>query len=110
MKLSEGFSIMGPLDVVSEQPNLFQVIIQSGKSLMVTAESRRAMKALLDGDISRWVGKDGFVVTPVSVGGKVLGVLYADNNISRTSISEQAFSGFRHFGQQVALGLAAAAA
>ncbi len=109
MKLSEGFSVIGPLDVMPDQPNLFQVIIQSGKSLMVTAESRRAMTALLGGDISRWIGVEGFVVTPVSVGGKVLGVLYADNNHSQRVISEEAFSGFRHFGQQVALGLAAAA-
>jgi hypothetical protein len=37
-------------------------------------------------------------------------VLYADNNRSHRVISEEAFSAFRHFRQQVALGLAAAAA
>lgn len=110
MKLANGFNRLGALSVVPTQPNLFQVVIRSGKSLMVTAENRKTMAALLDSQTLKWLGQDSFVVAPVSVAGKVLGVLYADNEYSRGSISEEAFSGFRHFGQQVALGLSAAAA
>ena len=109
-KGSNGFSARAPLQISADSPNLFQVIVASGKSLMVTPSSRISMAALLEGDIKRWLGEEGFVVAPVSVGGAVLGLLYADLGNSNREISEQAFAAFRHFGQQVALGLSASAA
>lgn len=109
-KSGRGFSVRTPLAISPDVPNLFQVIVASGKSLMVTSRSRATMAALLEGDIQRWLGEGAFVVAPVSVGGTVLGLLYADTAHADAEISEQAFAAFRHFGQQVALGLSAAAA
>lgn len=110
MTCAQGFQVTGVLNVAPATPNLFQVIIQSGKSLLVTPESRKSMDALIDAPVRRWLGKAGFVVAPISVGGAVIGVLYADNEDSHAAISDEAFAGFRHFGQQIALGMNASAA
>lgn len=110
MRRATGFRQMGLLNVVPPEPNLFQVIIQSGKSLMVTPESRKSLAALIDAQMSRWLGEAGFVASPISVGGQVVGILYADNDDSGADISDEAFAGLRHFGQQIALGLNASAA
>jgi len=55
--------------------------------------------------VRRSLGNGDFFLMPVSVGGVPKGLLYADRTRSGRPLDDQAFMGFRHFGEQAALGL-----
>jgi HD-like signal output (HDOD) protein len=87
------------------KPNLLQAVLRSGKALWVSDENRRAMAPLLSDDLGCWVSGTPCVMMPVTAGGQAVGLLYADNEPSGRPVDDAAFAGFRHFGQQISLGL-----
>lgn len=55
--------------------------------------------------VRRSLGNGDFFLMPVSVAGVPKGLFYADRTQSGRPLDDQSFMGFRHFGEQAALGL-----
>ncbi len=89
----------------SGKPNLLQAVLRSGKALWVNDANRQAMMPLLSDELADWVSNTPCVMMPVAAGSQAVGLLYADNEPSGRPVDDAAFAGFRHFGQQMSLGL-----
>lgn len=87
--------------------DLFRAALTSGKLVHVTSENEGSLRPLLTDEIERRVAVP-FVAMPIRHGGRAVGLLNADNELQGRPIDSQALSAFRHFGQQIALGLACA--
>ncbi len=107
MKQALGCRVDTPLTLRDEpgEKNLFTVVLASRKAVHVSPGNRQSLAAVLPERLAGWISASPFVVMPVVVHERALGVLYADNEPSGRAIEEEAFAGFRHFGQQIALGL-----
>ncbi|MEZ5558084.1 MAG: HDOD domain-containing protein [Pseudomonadales bacterium] len=95
------------VDVGAGAPrNLFGAVLDSAKAMRVAAERRSAVAPLLTDALRDCLSVYTFVLMPVMVAGRPVGLLYADNAASGSEVDEDAFSAFRHFGQQIGLGIA----
>lgn len=86
--------------------DLFRAALSSGKLIHVTEENLATMKPLITPAIAPRIGVP-FLAMPIRVAGKAVGLLYADNAVHGRAIDDESLSAFRHFGQQISLGLAA---
>ncbi len=68
-------------------------VMDSGFSQLVTTQIR---------DI---LGAKAFFLTPIFVGGKSIGLFYADRQPSRRALDQAAFDSFEHMGQQACLSI-----
>jgi len=68
-------------------------VLESGFSQLVTAQIRDILAA------------KSFFLTPIIVGGKPIGLFYADRHPSRRALDMAAFESFEHMGQQACLSI-----
>lgn len=84
--------------------NFFYEVFQGGEALLVNKRSPLYKK--VPADFRKLVSVDEFLIAPLAVGDKRVGVLYADMGLSLRSIDEHYNSGFFHFAQQANVCLA----
>jgi HD-like signal output (HDOD) protein len=82
--------------------NIFTDTLQQGQAQWYKAGGHTGE---LPNVVRRSLGNGDFFLLPVSVGGVPKGLFYADRTLSGRPLDEQSFMGFRHFGEQAALGL-----
>jgi HD-like signal output (HDOD) protein len=86
------------------RPNIFTTVLQQDK-----AHWQRGALAGGDGEVpvqlSPYIGKNGFFLMSIAVGGVPRGLFYADRGKSGRALDEESFAGFRHFGEQATIGL-----
>lgn len=82
--------------------NIFTDTLQQGQARWVKggADTGELPKA-----VRQSLGNGDFFIMPVSVGGVPKGLIYADRSHSGRPLDDQSYMGFRHFGEQAALGL-----
>jgi HD-like signal output (HDOD) protein len=93
------------IETVASRPNLFQHVIGTQQALWVGGPDDEQQRGLLTPPVLDISGGAPFFVTPIEIRGKVIGVFYADRQVSGRALDEESFTSFRHFAQQGNLAL-----
>jgi HD-like signal output (HDOD) protein len=83
--------------------NLFAVIMTTQQSVWVGAPGTEKMMKLRSQAFDEAVGLGEFLLGPVIANHRQVGFIYADMRVSGRPLSENYFSGFKHFVQQTSL-------
>jgi len=84
---------------------LLHRVVHRNDTLWITKDSPRHLRTLLRGDFAQFCGDSDFMIQPVLIGDKPIGVLYTDRQPSARHMEESDFRSFRQFGKQALLGL-----
>jgi hypothetical protein len=90
---------------VREQRNLFIRVLREGNEMLVRNVSDESWKSSVPEDYHDQVAAPGFMIGAIRAGKRPVGLLYADNGLSRRSISESEKQGFIQFLNQGRLAL-----
>lgn len=77
----------------------------SGTGLWVKNVLKSDFSQLVTAQIRKILGTKSFFLTPIIVGGKPIGLFYADRHPSRRVLDVTAFEAFEHMGQQAGLSI-----
>jgi HD-like signal output (HDOD) protein len=102
---SEGLCRQFYFETAEQQAELFSQVIASKRAVWVGAPGQNGMEALLTPRIHEIAKGSGFFVTPIEIRDKVIGVFYADRQVSGRPLDEESFGSFKHFAQQGNLAL-----
>ena len=86
------------------QSHLLDRVLAQGKSCWYRHDSPSS-NVTLDQRLAQFTAHSDFFLMPVSIKGKSIGVFYADRHPSDRPLDAAAFTGFKHFCHQAALGL-----
>ena len=94
------------IETVEARPNLFQRVITTRQAMWASRNDEPGQRDLLTPQVLAISGGASFLVAPIEIGGKVIGVFYADRRSSGRPLDDDSFTSFRHFAQQGNLALA----
>lgn len=86
--------------------NIFIHVMESGEPFWISRDSDSRLLSLVTEEVKYVTGEAPFMVMPILIGSKPIGVFYADRLPSRRPLKEDDFSSFKHFGQQANMALA----
>lgn len=90
---------------VRDQRNLFIRVLREGNEILVSNVGDEAWAASIPDDYRQRVAAPGFMIGAIRAGKRPVGLLYADNGMSRRAISENEKQGFLQFINQGRLAL-----
>ncbi len=90
---------------VRDQRNIFIRVLREGNEILVSNVSDKSWAKSIPEDFHRRVTAPGFMIGAIRSGNRSVGLLYADNGVSRRQISENEKQGFIQFINQARLGL-----
>ncbi len=76
------------------QKSLMDLVVASGKPFLVTSPPPAGLEPLISPPIRRVAGESPFMVAPVRVGSKVIGIFYTDRRPSRRPLGTDDFERF----------------
>jgi HD-like signal output (HDOD) protein len=88
------------IETVAGKPNLFAHVIEHRTPVWMGADADASLKSLVTDEIRLITLGADFLVTPIEIHNKVIGVFYADRQPSGRALDEESFASFRHFAQQ----------
>ncbi len=94
------------IETVDARPNLLQHVIKTRQAAWAGQPGDRQQRALLTPELLAISAGAQFFVAPIEIRGKVIGVFYADRQVSGRPLDDDSFTSFRHFAQQGNLALA----
>ena len=110
--LSSKFSIGNQNDLLSKSfsfslraRNIFSKVLLDGDAVWVKDSCSGEYAALLDKNIRLALEADSFLLSPIIVNGKPIGLIYADRYPSKRPITDDEFSGFKYFAQQACMAI-----
>lgn len=80
-------------------------VIHTQQPLWVRFPAAAEFARMVTADVQAVTGDSDFVLMPIAVRGKTIGLFYADRRPSRRALDDEAFTSFKLFGQQARLGL-----
>lgn len=80
-------------------------VVREHETVYMTKDAPHHLRMLIGGRFSEFCGESDFMVQPVLIADKPIGVLYADRHPSGRAIEASDFRGFRQFGKQLLLSL-----
>ena len=89
-----------------DQPHLFTRLLEKQVSLWITDDNREKFWPLVPKDFKALIKTNAFFVMSVHVGGKPVGLFYADRRSIDCELDENSYKQFRQVCQIVAKGLA----
>lgn len=93
----------------SGKPNIFAHVLQEPRTLWVTAEPQSEIVPLLTKEMTDLLGKGPFMIMPIAIKNRAIGIIYADRLPSGRDLDEESFDNFSFFGQQANMNLTALA-
>lgn len=85
--------------------NIFAQCILNNKPVWYKHDDNKNMEILITDEVKAVTHESAFFAMPVSIGKRVIGLLYADRQLSGRPLTEEDYRSFVHFGQQTNLGL-----
>lgn len=85
--------------------NIFAHVLDRADPLWIQTPPQREFAPLLTARVTAVTGDGGFFAMPIVVNRRVIGLFYADRHPSGRPLDADAFTSFKHFGQQANLGL-----
>lgn len=80
--------------------NIFGYVLKTRRQIWVTEDPGDDILLLLTKEISNQLGSGPFLIMPVCIKGKPIGVIYADRNLSGRDLDEESSDSFDFMGQQ----------
>jgi hypothetical protein len=92
-----------------DAPNIMNYVIKQGRPIWVTANPEDSTRHLLTQELFHLTGGGPFFAAPISIKSTIIGIIYADRNLSGRGLDEDSFENFTFFSQQanISLGLLA---
>jgi HD-like signal output (HDOD) protein len=90
---------------VRDQRNIFIRVMREGNEVLVSNVSDESWRSSVPEDYRNSVAAQGFMIGAIRAGNRPVGLLYADNGLSRRPISESEKQGFLQFINQGRLAL-----
>ncbi|WP_398410662.1 HDOD domain-containing protein [Shewanella inventionis] len=84
---------------LNDPQSVFSQCIEQKRSIWVNAPSSQDCKVQLDDALVEKLSSFGFLIAPLTVGTKVLGLFYADRHVSSRHFEQQDNDSFTHFCQ-----------
>ncbi len=88
-------------------PNIFLYAMAKKECFWGKADKQHPLAQLITPDIKNSLGKGDFLVSPLIIGNKSIGIIYADRIPSKREITEDCMSNFKLFCTQANMGLTA---
>lgn len=85
--------------------NIFFLMTAREATSWVDIKERPEIASFVTSEVISVVGKAPFLVAPVTVSGKLLGLIYADRSLSGRAIDHEAYESFSYFVKQANAGL-----
>ncbi len=86
-------------------PNIFLYAMAKKASIWVKSERQYSLARLITPDIRESLGKGDFLLSPLVINNKPIGVIYADRIPSKRKITQESVTSFEHFCIQANQGL-----
>lgn len=80
-------------------------VVHEHDTIHMTKDAPHHLRMLIGGRFAEFCGDSDFMIQPVLIADKPIGVLYADRHPSGRAIEASDFRGFRQFGKQLLLSL-----
>lgn len=80
--------------------NIFTNLLKGGTPVWVKDSQSKEIAELLPHEIRLSLASKAFYLAPISVSGKIIGIIYADRQPSNRDLDITSFDGFKHFVQQ----------
>ena len=87
------------------QQDIFSHIMEVGRPLWFAHSLPPDTVRLVTPEITAAIGETSFFAAPLVAQGRAIGLIYSDRKPSGRNLDEESFSSFKHFCQQVNLGL-----
>jgi len=85
--------------------NIFFLIVEREACYVVDAEQKPELLPFLPTDVTSVIGKSPFLVAPIVINGRSIGLFYADRAISGREIDHDTFENFSYIVKQANMGL-----
>lgn len=100
-ELKEAFSFALSADINA----LLYRVVREQETISMTKDAPHHLRALIGGRFAEFCGDSDFMVQPVMIADKPIGVLYADRHPSGRTIEDPDIRSFRQFGEAMLLGM-----
>ena len=87
------------------EPDIFLYAMAKKKPLRVEPGGQSELSRLVTPAITGLLGKGGFLIAPLVIGNKPIGIIYADRIPSGRKVDEDIFKSFEHFCAEANMGL-----
>lgn len=91
---------------LDKKENVFTHILELNEALWLDRKKRTELGPLLTPEIHSAIGLVEFFAIPIRVGGKAIGIIYADRSLKCEPLDEHRFLTFRHFCEQASIAFA----
>jgi len=88
-----------------DEPNIFMYVINKKRPVWVKPGNAFELSDLVTCPITEVIGEGGFLVAPLIIDNKVIGIIYADRIPSGRALNEETLKGFEHFCAEANMGL-----
>ncbi|MCE5333644.1 MAG: HDOD domain-containing protein [Desulfobacteraceae bacterium] len=102
---SENFVSDFRIAVDSSRPNIFSDVLKAPRALWVTEDPEPEILSLLTREMSNLLGTGPFLIMPIAIKNRAIGIIYADRRPSGRELDEESFDNFSFFGQQANMNL-----
>jgi len=85
----------------SPESSIWLHVFKEGCAMQIDRTSPVDIKRLIPQSLSKKIKSSTFLVAPVIVKNKPIGLLYADQSVSKRALNDENFNGFQLFSQQV---------
>ncbi len=89
--------------------NIFFMLLEREQTSWIDTEEKPELKNYLPTSITSVIGSKPFLVAPVVIKKKVIGLIYADRALSGRDLDHEAYESFSYFVKQACLGLTVSA-
>ncbi len=100
---NQGFA--RPFKFSAIENNIFSKALKEGQALWVQDALAEQYKNLIDEDVRRILEAESFMLYPIVIDGKPIGLIYADRKPSEREMDMDMFADFKQFGQQACLAI-----
>ena len=88
-----------------QQPDILFYTLEKQGAVWVDTAQEPALGRLLPDILTAVVGKRPFLLAPIVINDKTIGLFYADRALSGRALDEESFESFKHFVMQANMGL-----
>jgi len=86
-------------------PNIFLYAMAKKETIRAKSDQQYSLARLITPDIRKTLGKGDFLLSPLVINHKPIGIIYADRIPSERGITQESVTSFEHFCTQANLGL-----
>lgn len=89
----------------TQRANIFFELLDKQSCLLADVKKNPQLESVITDSVTGVIGKIPFLVCPIVINNRAIGLFYADRGLSGRELDEESYESFKHFAKQANMGL-----